>query len=176
MQQKTRRYSRSLILAHLVRKTSAWTVVLVLLAGIPAVWAQGNQGPNKNIEAIGVPPIPASLAREVQPYNGIYGLPLAGWDPAKREIWLKGLSSVTWISRVRLPEPRPRLLRSTFNQAASMTFTSNRKVSIWLTQEMQTATSRFNSTFMRSVRVIQRCFRMESRETRNRCGPTLETK
>ena len=59
--------------------------------------------PNSNIEAIGVPPIPASLAREVQPYAGIYGLPLAGWDPAKREVLLKGLSSVTWIARVGSP-------------------------------------------------------------------------
>ncbi|HXM36787.1 MAG TPA: alpha/beta fold hydrolase, partial [Pyrinomonadaceae bacterium] len=48
-----------------------------------------------------------SLAREVQPYSSIYGLPLAGWDPAKREVWLKGLSSVTWISRVSSPGAKP---------------------------------------------------------------------
>jgi len=54
-----------------------------------------------------VPPIPASLAKEVQPYTGIYGLPLAGWNPAKREVWLKGLSSVTWISRVSNPGAAP---------------------------------------------------------------------
>ena len=62
----------------------------MLLAGIPAIWAQGSLGPNKNLEAIGVPPIPACLAKEIQPYNNIYGLPLAGWNPLKHEIWLKG--------------------------------------------------------------------------------------
>ena len=55
----------------------------------------------------GVPPIPVSLAREVQPYTSIYGLPLAGWDSTKREILLKGLSSVTWISRVSSPGATP---------------------------------------------------------------------
>ncbi len=79
----------------------------MLLAGIPSVWAQGSPAPSKNIEAIGVPPIPASLAREVAPYAGIYGLPLAGWSPVGREVWLKGLSSVTWISRVASPGASP---------------------------------------------------------------------
>jgi hypothetical protein len=59
--------------------------------------------PGKNIEATGVPPIPASLAKDVEPYKGQYGLPLAGWNPTRREIWLKGLSSVTWVSRVITP-------------------------------------------------------------------------
>jgi dipeptidyl aminopeptidase/acylaminoacyl peptidase len=79
----------------------------MLLAGIPAIWAQGSLGPNKNLEAIGVPPIPASLAKEIQPYNNIYGLPLAGWNPLKHEIWLKGLSTATWISRVPVPGATP---------------------------------------------------------------------
>jgi len=56
--------------------------------------AQAQIAPGKDIETIGVPPIPTSLAREVSPYSNIYGLPLAGWDPQRREIWLKGLSSV----------------------------------------------------------------------------------
>jgi dipeptidyl aminopeptidase/acylaminoacyl peptidase len=62
--------------------------------------------PGTNIEATGIPPIPASLAREVAPYSNVYGLPVAGWDPAKHEILLKGLSSVTWVSRVRNPEAK----------------------------------------------------------------------
>ncbi len=66
--------------------------------------ARGQQfSPGNNIEAVGVPTIPASLAREVGPYSNIYGLPLAGWDPLKREIWLKGISNVTWVSRVSSP-------------------------------------------------------------------------
>ena len=63
--------------------------------------------PDLHIEAIGVPAIPASLPRQLDPYTQIYGLPLARWDPAKREIRLKGLSSVAWISRVESPGARP---------------------------------------------------------------------
>ena len=82
--------------------------VLIALVLVLRVSAQSQLiPPNSNIEAIGIPPIPTSLAREVQPYSSIYGLPLAGWDPAKREVWLKGLSSVTWISRVSSPGAKP---------------------------------------------------------------------
>jgi dipeptidyl aminopeptidase/acylaminoacyl peptidase len=59
--------------------------------------------PVSNLEVIGIPPIPASIPREVQPYLNIYGLPLAGWDSTKREILLKDISSVTWVSRVQTP-------------------------------------------------------------------------
>ncbi len=59
--------------------------------------------PGKNIESVGVPPVPASLAHELSPYSSVYGLPLAGWDFEKREILLKGISSSTWISRVISP-------------------------------------------------------------------------
>ncbi len=80
----------------------------ILLSGISTALAQGDSvNPGKNIEVLGVPPIPASLARAVQPYTNIYGLPLAGWDPTGREIWLKGLSNVTWISRVKTPGASP---------------------------------------------------------------------
>jgi dipeptidyl aminopeptidase/acylaminoacyl peptidase len=79
--------------------------VCFVAAEVPA---QNQQfSPGKNIEAFGVPPIPASLAHEVAPYSSIYGLPLAGWDPQKREILLKGLSSVSWISRVTSPGSIP---------------------------------------------------------------------
>lgn len=60
-----------------------------------------------NLEVHGVPPIPAAISREVQPYMGVYGLPVAGWDATKREILLKGLSSVTWVSRVASPGVAP---------------------------------------------------------------------
>src|SRR5260370_11723168 len=86
----------------------ALVLLLGLLSGLPVTRAQSQVvSPGKNIENIGVPPIPASLIKEVEPYTQIYGLPLAGWDPAKREIWLKGLSSVTWISRVSIPGATP---------------------------------------------------------------------
>ena len=80
--------------------------LLILMACVVG-WAQSFVTVDKNIEVLGVPPVPASLAAEVAPYSQIYGLPLAGWDPTKREIWLKGLSSVTWISRVKNPGASP---------------------------------------------------------------------
>jgi dipeptidyl aminopeptidase/acylaminoacyl peptidase len=80
---------------------------LLILMGCVAGWAQSFVTVDKNIEVQGVPPVPASLAAEVAPYSQIYGLPLAGWDPIKREIWLKGLSSVTWISSVKSPGASP---------------------------------------------------------------------
>jgi dipeptidyl aminopeptidase/acylaminoacyl peptidase len=76
----------------------------VLAVGSCTALAQTNViTPGKNIEAVGVPPIPSSLAKELDPYKGQYGLPLAGWNPSKREVWLKGVSSVTWVSRVLSP-------------------------------------------------------------------------
>jgi len=90
------------LILHGFEKVCARLVVLLLASLI----IQGQSqfiSPSKNIEAVGVPPIPASLAGEVQPYTGVYGLPLAGWSPTTREIWLKGISSATWISSVRSP-------------------------------------------------------------------------
>ena len=84
------------------QRSKLWFAFIVLCLTIHGVHAQSSS-PNKNLEVLGVPPIPSSIAGEVQPYTGIYGLPIAGWNPAKREIWLKGLSSVTWISRVTSP-------------------------------------------------------------------------
>lgn len=83
-----------------------WSALIVISLTVHGIQAQSNS-PTKNIEVLGVPPIPSSIAREVQPYTGIYGLPVAGWNPAKREIWLKGLSRVTWISRVASPGATP---------------------------------------------------------------------
>ncbi len=86
----------------------ALVVLLALLSSVSQASAQNDViSPGKNIDASGVPPIPSSLAHDVQPYIGMYGLPLAGWNPEKREIWLKGLSTATWISRVGSPGAMP---------------------------------------------------------------------
>lgn len=69
-----------------------------------AVLAQGDEvAPNANLEVSGIPKVPAALAQAVKRYTSPYGLPLAGWDPAKRELWLKGISSATWIARIEAP-------------------------------------------------------------------------
>src|SRR5262249_53555641 len=46
---------------------------------------------------------PSSLAQQVKRYTGAYGLPLMGWHPSKRELWVKGISNVAWISRIEAP-------------------------------------------------------------------------
>ena len=63
--------------------------------------------PNPNLEASGIPRIPASLAQQVKRYSGAYGLPLAGWDREKRVPLLKGMSSVSWVSRIATPNATP---------------------------------------------------------------------
>src|ERR1043165_7266240 len=104
----TRRTPHRSSLAGLSLCMAASAILFVASLKAPSVIAQSEIiSPGKNIETVGVPPIPGSLAREVDPYRGAYGLPLAGWNPTKREIWLKGLSSVTWISRVRNPGATP---------------------------------------------------------------------
>lgn len=66
--------------------------------------AQSDEiSPPKTLEVSGVPKVPASLAKEVKPYLGAYGLPLAGWHPEKRELWLKGTSSAAWVTRLDAP-------------------------------------------------------------------------
>jgi len=90
------------LILHGLEKVCARLVVLLLASLIVQAQSQFIS-PSRNIEAMGVPPIPASLAGEVQPYMGVYGLPLAGWNPTAREIWLKGISSATWISSVSSP-------------------------------------------------------------------------
>lgn len=85
-------------------------VVSILIASAIAVSGQnGTIAPGDKLQTVGVPPIPASLAKEVDPYTSIYGLRVAGWDPTKREVWLKSLSSSTWVSRIRTPGATPEL-------------------------------------------------------------------
>ena len=79
--------------------------VLVLLVACPLdATAQSDEiTPPKNMEVSGVPKVPSSLAKEVKRYLGAYGLPLAGWHPEKRELWVKGISSAAWVARVEAP-------------------------------------------------------------------------
>jgi dipeptidyl aminopeptidase/acylaminoacyl peptidase len=72
--------------------------------GLRAVTAQSDSiTPPEGMETQGIPPIPSSLAQQVKRYTGAYGLPLAGWHPSKRELWVKGISNAAWISRVEAP-------------------------------------------------------------------------
>src|SRR5262249_46925577 len=87
----------------------AIVAAIALLARSRSATAQDDEiAPNANLEVFGIPKAPASLAPKVRRYSANYGLPLAGWDPAKREIWLKGTSSVSWVSRVESPAGGPK--------------------------------------------------------------------
>jgi len=71
---------------------------------LPAVIAQSDAiAAPEGMETQGIPPIPSSLAQQVKRYTGAYGLPLAGWHPSKRELWVKGISNAAWVSRVEAP-------------------------------------------------------------------------
>jgi len=59
----------------------------------------------EHLVAEGVPPVPTSLSKRVVPYLGGYGLPLAGWDTVKREVWLKTYeNNEPVLSRLEAPE------------------------------------------------------------------------
>ena len=63
----------------------AIVTAMALLARSRSATAQGDEiAPNANLEVFGIPKAPASLAPKVRRYSNNYGLPLAGWDPAKR--------------------------------------------------------------------------------------------
>jgi dipeptidyl aminopeptidase/acylaminoacyl peptidase len=105
---KTQIFGRAFL--SLGRLGKKWAILVSVSLAALATQAQSQFiSPGKNIEVVGVPPIPAALVREVQPYMSIYGLPLAGWDDEKREIRLKGLSSAAWISRVKTPGAVPEI-------------------------------------------------------------------
>jgi dipeptidyl aminopeptidase/acylaminoacyl peptidase len=61
------------------------------------------------LEAQGIPPVPLSLVRQVRRYLGAYGMPLAGWHPEKRELWLKAFGSTAWVSRLEAPGATPKI-------------------------------------------------------------------
>jgi Tol biopolymer transport system component len=61
--------------------------------------------PGANLLTDGIPKIPASLARVAQRYTtNAYGLPVAGWNASRPEIWIKDLKSdSTVVYRVESP-------------------------------------------------------------------------
>lgn len=74
--------------------------------GLSSVLSQGDEiSPGSNLLTQGIPRIPASLAGAVQRYtSNAYGLPVAGWDANKRELWIKDLKSdATIVYRVAEP-------------------------------------------------------------------------
>lgn len=84
--------------------------LLLLFSCFNTTFAQSEfLTPGNNLEVVGIPKIPTSIVGTVKGYLNAYGLPLAGWHPAKRELWLKGISSATWVSRIEAPGITPKI-------------------------------------------------------------------
>src|SRR5215813_10916891 len=91
------------------------TLLIVIVASSVGVKAQdGFIKPGDDLEMGGIPPIPKSLANDVSRYTRIYGLPLAGWAPDKRELWIKNLSQFSYISSISAPGEKPKTIRHIF--------------------------------------------------------------
>ena len=85
------------------------TTTLLITVGWWTVLAQSDEiAPNANLELSGIPKVPATLPSRVNQYTKQYGLPLAGWDPMKHELWVKGMSSAAWISKIEAPGAAPK--------------------------------------------------------------------
>jgi len=96
-------------------KSVGLALLLVIVALSVAVKAQDEfVKPGADLEMEGIPPIPKSLATDVGRYTRIYGLPLAGWAPDKREIWVKSISQLTHISSIGSPGEKPKTIKHIF--------------------------------------------------------------
>lgn len=98
-------------------KSVRLALFLVIMACSVAVKAQDDfVKPSAELEMSGIPPIPKSLAGDVSRYTHIYGLPLAGWAPEKRELWVKGIFQVTHISSISSPGEKPKTINHIFGR------------------------------------------------------------
>ncbi len=95
------------LLFHRHRKLVSKIVICSLLPIVfclPALAQSDYVSPGDNLIIEGIPQIPTSLARTIKRYTGAYGLPLVGWDAAKREVWLKNITgSSASLYRVAAP-------------------------------------------------------------------------
>lgn len=81
----------------------AMVAVLVVLTSLFVF--QGEIKPPANTVQSGIPPIPASIAREAFPYRSYYGSNMLGWDPAKVEIIARRYTLFGTIQAARFKTP-----------------------------------------------------------------------
>jgi dipeptidyl aminopeptidase/acylaminoacyl peptidase len=80
----------------LLKQSIAVVVVSTLLSGVLTSTAQSSDlAPKTVLASDDLPKVPASLAREVEPYTRLSAYSLAGWDPSERVLWTKSLASNT---------------------------------------------------------------------------------
>ena len=115
-------FQRSFFLTLLRRKIAALAALFLLLAGASTISGQEVIDPSKNIEATGVPPIPASLAREVQPYRAI-------WIPLRMGYFEREFVEGSSVHLVLVLKPwsKPETSSITFERRILKSYTAARK-------------------------------------------------
>ena len=83
------------------------TLCLLICLYVQSTLAQGS---NDSTESDTLPKVPSSLIREVGPYTSMSSYGLAGWNPSKRELWAKAItSSYLGIAKVGAPGDSPQV-------------------------------------------------------------------
>ncbi len=82
--------------------TTTRHVLLAMLLSIPWAWPQSKDiPPPANVIHDGIPPIPASLNAETDPYRTVPGSSLIGWDPEKAQMivsgWVYGIKGASRV-------------------------------------------------------------------------------
>src|SRR5437016_299435 len=98
-----------MVVISLQRKRWGAVVTLCLLI---CLYVQSTlaQGSNDSTESDTLPKVPSSLIREVGPYTSMSSYGLAGWNPSKRELWAKAItSSYLGIAKVGAPGDSPQV-------------------------------------------------------------------
>lgn len=82
---------------------AALSALLTFAQSVSLVAAQTNVL-GSNSSSVGLPKVPDSLIRDLDPYLRISAYSLLGWDPNKRQVWTKALTSTSSsVFKVRAP-------------------------------------------------------------------------
>jgi dipeptidyl aminopeptidase/acylaminoacyl peptidase len=88
----------------LVRKLLRTLGVVLALVGAPCAPADDFIAPNANLQAVGIPPIPAALAAKLEPYTQFKPATAVSWHPVARELVVaKRTGNTTQLHRVDRP-------------------------------------------------------------------------
>lgn len=99
MRRRKNPYRLSLSSGRRFEQQALYLIFCLLLSTVFPVSTWGHSiGQSQNIEVIGVPPIPESLTREVEPYSRIYGLP-GGMGPSARDLVERSFKRDVGLSR-----------------------------------------------------------------------------
>ncbi|HEY3532814.1 MAG TPA: S9 family peptidase, partial [Casimicrobiaceae bacterium] len=87
-----------------MRKLLRTLGVVLALVGAPCAPADDFIAPNANLQAVGIPPIPAALAAKLEPYTQFKPATAVSWHPLARELVVaKRTGNTTQLHRVDRP-------------------------------------------------------------------------